>query len=135
MAGDAIRQRNNIIQAQADLVDLALDEVRRGNDPMAALDAQVQQARLRETNGAARFPGEADALTDAAETVRLITDDTATTRMLEGSDVNDLLRALNERTFRTRVDADWEPASLAVAGRRRVGVLSTNSSGACSNSA
>ena len=109
LAGDAIRQRNNIIQAQVDLVDLALDEVRRGNDPMAALDAQVQQARLRETNGAARFPGEADALAEAADIVRLITDDTATTHMLEGSDVNDLLRALDERTFRTRVAADWDP--------------------------
>ena len=109
LAGDAIRQRNNITQAQADLVDLALDEVRRGNDPMAALDAQVQQARLRETNGAARFPGEADALAEAADVVRLITDDTATTRMLEGSDVNDLLRALDERTYRTRIAADWDP--------------------------
>ena len=109
LAGDGIRQRNNIIQAQADLVDLALDEVRRGNDPMAALDAQVQQARLRETNGAARFPGEADALADVADTVRLITDDTATAHMLEGSDVNNLLRALDERTYRTRIAADWDP--------------------------
>ena len=101
LPGEAIRQRNNVIQAQTDLFDLALDEVRRGNDPNAVLDAEVKQARLRYRNGAARFPGEADALEEAAETVRLLTEDAATGNLLKGSDVHTTLRNLDEAAGQT----------------------------------
>lgn len=108
-AGDRIRQRNAATQARADLVTLALDEVRRGNDPMAALDAQVEQARLRESSAVARFEGEAQALEEVTERVRLLTDDRATLDLINRPDVYDALRVLDERTYSTRVAADWDP--------------------------
>ena len=104
LAGENIRQRNNVIQAQADLIDLALDEVRRGNDPMTALDAQVKDALLRKSNNAARFPGEADALEEAADAVRLLVNDTAAADTLGEPHVYDVLGAVGEEA----ASANWE---------------------------
>ena len=86
-----------------------LDEVRRGNDPMATLDAQAQ---LGESSEAARFSGEADELAESADSIQLITDNTVTANTanrVEGPDVYDLLRTLDDKTHSTRVNADWDP--------------------------
>ena len=103
---DAIELRNQELRARADLVGLALDELARGNDPLPALQAQVEQARSRQAADTARFAGEYDAIEDGAELIGMIVND-ATSRANRGQDTLALQRTFNARRMEVRGAADW----------------------------
>ena len=104
---DAIELRNQGLRARADLVGLALDELARGNDPVPALQAQVEQARLRQAADTAQFAGEFEAIEDGAELIGMIVND-ATSRANRGQDTLALQRTFNAKRLEVRGAADWD---------------------------
>ena len=104
---DAIDLRNQGLRARADLVGLALDELARGNDPLPALQAQVEQARLRQAADTAQFAGEFEAIEDGAELIGMIVND-ATSRANSGQDTLALQRTFNAKRLEVRGAADWD---------------------------
>ena len=107
-ADEAILARNEGLRARADLVGLALDELARGNDPVPALEVQVEQARLRLAAGTERFPYEFEILEDGADLIGKIVSDPAISPVNHSQATLDLLGNFNAKLLEARTSADWD---------------------------
>ena len=109
--------RNQGLQARADQIGLALDELARSNDPIPALEAQIEQARLREAAGRPRFTGELATLENGTDIIDKIVNDPALSRVIReqaslsqasrGQSTLDSVATFNTRLIEARQTADW----------------------------